>query len=122
MNALSWANWQRLSRLVMVVCLIQALLYGSAWYVDQQTPEARVDKPATVEAPQHAAPAPPEHPVIRKPLEERQMPLFTVCDYDMPDKYDYGTEEHLQAIRESKCQGREPWVRAGSPGGKSPDL
>lgn len=38
MNSLSWAAWKRYCRWMMILCLILALVFGSAWYAASRQP------------------------------------------------------------------------------------
>ena len=56
MGSLSWASWKRYCRWMMIFCLLLALFFGSAWYVDLQT--AEVDRPKHTQS--RAGPKPVE--------------------------------------------------------------
>jgi hypothetical protein len=64
--SLSWTAWKRYCRWMMIICLILALVFGSAWYVDLQ-------RTAEVDRPTHAQSAGP------KPVEAQQPRSSVVC-------------------------------------------
>jgi hypothetical protein len=81
MNALSWANWKRLSRLVMVVCLVQALVFGGAWYADLKTAEL-----AGPTHPQNRAAGGVSQPPVEAPPCDHWESYFPVyCEGESPD-------------------------------------
>ncbi len=81
--ALSWANWKRLSRLVMVGCLILALYFGGAWYAERQTAERG---PLGPTHPQSRAAGEVPHPPVEAPPCDHWESYFPVyCEGESPD-------------------------------------
>jgi hypothetical protein len=80
-GSLSWANWKRYCRCMMVFCLILALYFGGAWYVDLQTAE--------LAGPRHPQSRPAggvsQPPVEAPPCDHWESYFPVYCEGESPD-------------------------------------